>query len=499
MQDVRFIPTSQLTSLDNTEVKTSDNQKGHSLVATFVVKTPSLDHSGLAHLAEHMCFRGSPAYPADHELFIANSLLPLSINATTYADATYFYVTSCKQDLFFDAIDYLYSGLLCHHYTKAQFEAERSGVLFNELSMREADPLYRQQGGIRLADTSTQAYMHAGGFSHTIDKLSLLSLKQYKKRWYTKDTISLIVIAPDKAVFEKCRALIKQNDIAPRSLVKQEILGKVPDEMKEHLSSSDNTFNHKDTEVTTWWFPAPYLSDLLEVEPRLKCVIGAQGSLVIDNEINHTGKFALRLLLENPTPLAVQTIKNDIIRVLQKQNIQPKQREFHDKKLPRGVQIAIQQHQQIENTTALEIAPLAHYLPLSQQSSIATIPSKVPNAFSKPNDIVPSHFATRHADSLSLQHIPSLPKLLHPCAIATTNQQRFQSYQQHWVYRVDVKNESAFLSLLCRADFWRPRTQGECYALGVARHQGQLYLYGAQDTYINFREAWCKQTLTSLA
>ena len=119
----------------NTGIAANPNKMGNlecrksPFTGVFVVNTPAHDHSGVSHLAEHMCFRGSPYYPADHELFVANALLPLSINATTYSGCTYFYVQSYNQALFISAIQYLYSGLVNTHYEKSKFEAERSGVL----------------------------------------------------------------------------------------------------------------------------------------------------------------------------------------------------------------------------------------------------------------------------------------------------------------------------------------------------------------------------------
>lgn len=518
MNDVRFILTSSPSSVDSSSAKGSSAQNAHKLGATFIVKTPSTDHTGVSHLAEHMCFRGSSAYPADHELFVANSLLPLSINATTYADLTYFYATSSSETLLVEAVEYLYHGLLCHHYSTPQFEAERSGVIFNELSMLEANHAYQQQVAIRLSDRSKQAYSHAGGFSHTINNVSFEALQQYKQRWYAKDNMSLIVTAPHHSVFEQCqRAVAHIND--QHNQVKrpsqphiktqkptlatdktQETQRQSPRVSEDEASRQPCLPDSTATDVITWWLPVQYLSGLLAIETELAQAIGSDVSLLIDDEINTNGNIALRLLINHPADREIDKIKNTFVNAVLTYHIDPKVPRFSDGKLPTLIQEAIEHYHSTEDTKALTVAPLRHYCAIAHHSTLApgcmTIHAAAAPSFTQPNAMMPSQFASRHTPSLTLREVPALPALLHVAAHKASAQHPFQSHQRHWVYRIEVRNEAAFISLVCSAAFWLPRTNGECYAMGIARHHNTLYLYGAQDVNLYHREAWCKQILT---
>ncbi len=71
-------------------IDAGSGSKMHSVV--FALKTPAAGHTGLSHLAEHMSFRRS-------ELFTANTLLPVTINATTLAEYTFFFASSEKANV----------------------------------------------------------------------------------------------------------------------------------------------------------------------------------------------------------------------------------------------------------------------------------------------------------------------------------------------------------------------------------------------------------------
>ncbi|HAA99350.1 MAG TPA: peptidase M16, partial [Alteromonas macleodii] len=114
-------------------IDAGSGSKVHSVV--FALKTPAAGHTGLSHLAEHMSFRRSHPYPAAHELFTANTLLPVTINATTLAEYTFFFASSEKANVLLDAVNYLYCGLLNRDYGTDEVILERDGVIFNELAM----------------------------------------------------------------------------------------------------------------------------------------------------------------------------------------------------------------------------------------------------------------------------------------------------------------------------------------------------------------------------
>ena len=89
----------------------SFKQAAEDFGAVFVVPTPAVDSSGIAHLVEHLVFRTSDRYSARQTLFAANSLLPLKMNASSHNGFSYFYAVSPIKPVLIQAIDYLLAGL----------------------------------------------------------------------------------------------------------------------------------------------------------------------------------------------------------------------------------------------------------------------------------------------------------------------------------------------------------------------------------------------------
>jgi len=69
----------------------------------------------------------------------------------------------------------------------------------------------------------------------------------------------------------------------------------------------------------------------------------------------------------------------------------------------------------------------------------------------------------------------------------------------HWVYRIALYQQSRLQAVLAHHLFWQPRTSGECYALGAATYENNLFLFGASDTNITERENWCHKVLSILS
>lgn len=537
----------------------------------FVVNTPARDHSGVSHLAEHMCFRGSPYYPADHELFVANALLPLSINATTYAGCTYFYVQSYNKALFTNAIQFLYSGLVNTHYSQCAFEAERSGVLFNELTLLEGNIDYANNIAIRRNDTSPMAYQHAGGFSDSVLEISFDDLIDYKKTWYDGDHITLLVSGEDtdgNEIISLCSQAIaevgagdfntKSGDAMPR--------GNAAEEPANTLKPTENY-------VSTWWVPQEFTHDLLEVESLIKSKIeslvkeklksssDALGHFFIDDEVNHAGMIALRFVHNTKANAqARRDALENVVSLLTDLNIEAKPRLFTDAKLPNAVQQLIRDFQQQTHSryrephSPLKLSPFADYLcsvhvcqaamhevdvknknPDTQINSSWFPTAEVEIDYGdgdgdenggedkvKPNTT--ALLATSFASLLSLDNLPVLPRLLHKLAalsVQTTQtiqfaqtarsaqsvlstqtiqnpENRFQCIGNHWVYRVDTQFHHYLIDIVTGASFWQPRTNGECYALGVAQFNGEIVIYGAQDKQASVRDLWCENTLAQI-
>jgi Predicted Zn-dependent peptidases len=187
-------------------IDAGSGSKVHSVV--FALKTPAAGHTGLSHLAEHMSFRRSHQYPTAHELFTANTLLPVTINATTLAEYTFFFASSGKANVLLDAVNYLYCGLLNRDYGTDEVILERDGVIFNELAMLETNSDYALNAAIRLTDTNKNAYQHAGGFTQTIGSNSIQALQDYKRQWYQPSNITTLVYSNSAHFFEQCKEVV---------------------------------------------------------------------------------------------------------------------------------------------------------------------------------------------------------------------------------------------------------------------------------------------------
>ena len=136
---------------------------------------------------------------------------------------------------------------------------------------------------------------------------------------------------------------------------------------------------------------------------------------------------------------------------------------------------------------------------------------------------------SKYRHFVALEHLPALPRLLRPLANNTTNLKRFNAEHiashftpfsiqspsktlesaspnsasgylaSHWVYRIAFYQQSRLQAVLAHHLFWQPRTSGECYALGAATYENNLFLFGASDTNITERENWCHKVLSILS
>lgn len=156
------------------------NQEANHYCALFVVPTPVADDSGVAHVAEHLVFRGSDSFPAAHNLFAALTLLPVDINASTQNGTTFYYVISPQKDVFERAVMFVYAGLLQQQYTDEAIAREKDGVIYQELEFRERTG---------VSDDPS------GGFTSTVSGLTAQVVRNYKLQHYQPDTITLVTYA----------------------------------------------------------------------------------------------------------------------------------------------------------------------------------------------------------------------------------------------------------------------------------------------------------------
>ncbi len=149
--------------------------------AVCIVPTPSIDASGIAHLVEHLVFRYSDKYPNGHELFVANTILPAKINASTQDDYTLFYVVSADSEVFLNCLDYLAHGINQLDYPEQCIQLERDGVLQRELQWLESQSDYLTEAKTNRVNPSC---VHAGGYSDLIPHNSLSDVRLYKQTCY---------------------------------------------------------------------------------------------------------------------------------------------------------------------------------------------------------------------------------------------------------------------------------------------------------------------------
>lgn len=587
----------------------------------------------MSHLAEHMSFRRSHPYPAAHELFTANTLLPVTINATTLAEYTFFFASSEKANVLLDAVNYLYCGLLNRDYGTDEVTLERDGVIFNELAMLEANSDYALNAAIRLADTHKNAYQHAGGFTQTIGSNSIQALQDYKHQWYQPSNITTLVYSNSAHFFEQCKEVVTalSEEIAVSAMKAQSVETALSAEKtlsektalsaetalsEKAASSEESTLNrnaslsqhasqrehsHLDKEasldaqttkgenesirhVLTWWFPQCFLKGLQQQEATLSTAAGLENTLFIDPEINQQGNFAIRLvtndamkevaseisiealpklsqklthkLVSDDNDKRLRQLKHVVSACLASFDIRPSKPMPDTDKHAEGVGAAIRYFAQLTDAlgsnerTAKDCAIKSAYLasankvshsylgalPLPEKSVALERIRKARKGFSAQASASNSEqlrliprLTSKYRHFVGLEHLPALPRLLWPLANNTTNLKRFNAEHiashltpfsiqspsttlesassnsasgyvaSHWVYRIAFYQQSRLQAVLAHHLFWQPRTSGECYALGAATYENNLFLFGASDTNIEERENWCHKVLSILS
>ena len=582
-------------------IDAGSGSKVHSVV--FALKTPAAGHTGLSHLAEHISFRRSHQYPTAHELFTANTLLPVTINATTLAEYTFFFASSEKENVLLDAVNYLHCGLLNRDYGTDEVILERDGVIFNELAMLETNSDYALNAAIRLADTNKNAYQHAGGFTQTIGSNSIQALQDYKRQWYQPSNITTLVYSNSAHFFEQRKEVVtalseKEALSAEKTLSEESTLNRKAS-LSQHASQREHSHLDKEASldaqttkgenesirhVLTWWFPQCFLKGLLQQEATLSTVAGLENTLFIDPEINQQGNFAIRLVTneamkEVASELSIEALpklsqnlthklvsddydkrlrqlKHVVSACLASFDIRPSKPMPDTDKHAEGVGAAIRYFAQLTDAlgsnkcAAKDCATKSAYLASANKVSLSylgALPSpeksialerirKARKDFSaqasasnSEQSLLIPRLTSKYRHFIALEHLPALPRLLRPLANKTTNLKRFNAEHiashltpfsipspsitlesaylnsdsgylaSHWVYRIAFYQQSRLQAVLAHHLFWQPRTSGECYALGAATYENNLFLFGASDTNITERENWCHKVLSILS
>lgn len=478
-----------------------------SYVGVFEVPTPAVAHSGLSHLAEHLCFRGSTAYPADHNLFVINHLLPASINASTLAAHTYFFVTTTHQQLFHRLLDYLYQGLVQHQYRDEVITQEQLGVLVQELQMHESNPDYALNAAIRRGDTCAQRYQHAGGFTDTITCIDTNDVQTYKATYYQADQIRLYTNGQSGTLPPHLQSLIHRLPEATSTTFTPDF-GRLEAKVKATLAQCADPSSR----VLTWWLPASYLASVQSTLSEQQADFDALGRIWVDEEINSNNQVALRLVLNEQVTIehATHSINENLAQLQSSELARPDGTEKLPDSVRELIQLAIRcrtsSHTLDKNpATTLEQSNAAAPFSLSQITpELSNLHPLSPMTPSKTNSIrlepqtmlgtdvnqtVPT-ISTEFSNLLSLDHLPALPKLFQSMLKKADGKLDGTTpliHQTHWLQPIEPSD--SLLQAMMESAFWSIRLKGECYALGVGQFEGKCYLYCAQDGKIATRFA----------
>lgn len=482
--------------------------------AVFAVKTPALDHSGISHLAEHMVFRGSNKYPANHELFVINTLLPANVNASTQNGVTFYFVSSKDNSLFLLLLDYLYAGLIQVDYSPSEFALERDGVLRQELKMYEKQADYARFSAALRGDNSPENVSHYGGFSDTMAQNTIEDLYRYKRCFYQEEHITLylkgpeivnftpdtllhntaIGIATDERASTSEKALPRGNSSVLKNTFSysQKPNHALPPLVNDDSVKCANAEEQAPNTVITWRIHAAYHAQCSAQLDTINKRLGNTETIIIEDEINNLAHFALRAISERPDtiiPILVDTLKAADIQVssfgLDAGNHQSEQ-------IKSCMQAYLQRHIKLP-----PVLPLNTYLSSYQQSYLYPIQASV---IAKPLSIAKaceSSIGKLAQKQLSLAHIPKLPKLFQ--SSVQHNSGRFHIVDNdHWLFELSKLNTDKLQSLIVSPEFWSPRLNGECYAMGLGIYDDRLFVYGAQDIDAPAKEPFITKMIASI-
>lgn len=194
--------------------------------ALFVINTPIFDNSGIAHAVEHMVFRSSTAFPQAETLFQLTSLTDAKINASTFADTTYFHCQSQCPHTFNLAIKYLFNGLFNPVFNAKDLHYEihdgkDKGVIYREL-------LGAEQADKNNTEESNKNNFCYGGVSASIGNLSLNDLTSFHQHFYQANNITLLTANADVEQISHLISLLPKRE-------------RQANQIKEVLSKYNNT------------------------------------------------------------------------------------------------------------------------------------------------------------------------------------------------------------------------------------------------------------------
>lgn len=153
-------------------------------------ETPKTD--GLAHLYEHMFFKGNAAYPTQEAYDKREAELGISSNGTTSTEAVKYFITLPATYLE-EGMEFIHHALLTMKIDPAELEKEKTVVL-NEYDRNESDPGFylRQSVGKRLFYDYFYRKNPIGDRDAILSSTAEL-LQDFRARYYVPNNSALIL------------------------------------------------------------------------------------------------------------------------------------------------------------------------------------------------------------------------------------------------------------------------------------------------------------------
>lgn len=211
--------------------------------ALFAVNTPIFDNSGVAHAVEHMVFRGSTAFPKPETLFQLTSLTGAKINASTFADTTYFHCQSQCYHTFLLAVNYLLNGLFNPIFNADDLLSEihdgnDRGVIYRELLGSEQLNSDNTENSNQNKEQNNVCY---GGISTSIGKLSLNDLTTFHQHFYQASNITLVTANANIEQISNLVSLLPKQPIQSKQIE----IDKQRKRSQGHTQENESNDNHQ--------------------------------------------------------------------------------------------------------------------------------------------------------------------------------------------------------------------------------------------------------------
>ena len=476
--------------------------------ALFIVHTPAVDDSGVAHAVEHFVFRRSKAFDDPSSLFQLTSLTDLSINASTMSNVSYFHCQSRCKSTFDLGLCYLLSGLLTPEFSrddlsKEIYDGANCGVIYRELNGIYQGKSKKIQYQVGVSDVSDNRTHQHGGYCSTIGQLTIEDLVNYHSQHYRPEKITLVTANVN---FERVARLLK--DITPRSMnvdprsENNDYCPKVSQPIKKY---------HATKLLIRYWFSIDFYYYFEYHYQALEALLLSKQAVLVPLEpnVNQAGLFALNIVVTHDNSDEITLLLKQFIvdNPLSSPCVDKKKNNHQNPKYSQAINRLLDSYytnifQSIAEELLCINTPTIHRLSvidnikksqsisafteLNPVSSSLILPLQSLTVSRKPS--ITKLFNTKPLQITKQYKLP-LPQLLMPLYHQAINYESQESISENSfavafdannciaVVQVSLENTifAALTSYILGAYplFLAPRTQGHCYLIGT-RYLEQL-------------------------